>query len=305
MKKEVFLLFFVFVLVFSIFSSLGFVATAGDSDGDNVQLAPSDNIKAGSGDDKKLPNDKSIVDRSSETDSGFNIGDSLKNLPVVGFLVGEHSTSGLAEFSKLIILILVILLIQASLSYASFPDNAGTRWLISVAVGLLATLFISNDEIISAMLSYKALGLTFIIFLPLLILTFFTFVVANKLNPFGIVIQKIAWIIFSVYLFVQALGILLIKWFGKGYVYSDYVTGFVSGALGTEFANAILNQGSQTVLILLLVVSIAVFIIFVVKNEAFVAWLSDSRREADLMKYRDTANRAREARNTDAESTRG
>ena len=62
--------------------------------------------------------------------------------------------------------------------------------------------------------------------------------------------------------------------------------------------------GSNVILIMLLIVSVVVFFIFVVKNQGLVAWISKEMREADIQRFKDTAERAKMARGIEADLTR-
>ena len=219
-------------------------------------------------------------------------------------------TSVVAEYVKWFFLVLVIFLIYAGLSYADFPDNVAIRWGMSLVVGLLATLLLTKEELLAAMLSYSALGVSIILFFPILALGFITFAVSLKVAPFGILLQRVLWVIYSVYLFIQTLGFLIIRW-----VYTpDYalvgpmepsaIDPLMNFIFGPEFIKRASESGSSTILIVLLVVSVVVFFIFVVKNQGLVAWISKEMREADIQRFKDTAERAKMARGIEADLTR-
>jgi hypothetical protein len=253
--------------------------------------------------------------------SSFLIANVSAVNPVEGFSEQVSQFMGIWEDGRIdpgstvlkwLALFLVTILIYSSLSYGEFPEHTGLRWLISIIVGFLATMLITTPEMVAAMQSYKALGITFIIFLPILILTFFTFVVATKVNPLGIVVQRIAWVIYSVYLFLQTGLLLIIKWaydtpstaikLGKGETW-DNIFSFL---YGHSYADRFIDSGGAdtTITIILFVVSIAVFIIFVVYNRAMTAWLAKEKREADINKYKDTSERSKKSREVDADLTR-
>jgi len=118
----------------------------------------------------------------------------------------------IAIFLKYIFLVLSILLVYSALAYGKFPESAGLRIAIAIVVGFLITFMISTSEVLTAMTSYSALGITLIIFFPILILGFFTLVVASKASPMGIFLQKIMWVIYSFYLFIKAGAMLLLKY---------------------------------------------------------------------------------------------
>ncbi|MFH1425527.1 MAG: hypothetical protein ABIG28_02235 [archaeon] len=241
--------------------------------------------------------------------SAMTPGEFFKTIFFVGDNGGLNFAGATAQWY---VLILVIILIYASLSYANFPDSPVLRWPISIIVGLLATMLITTPEILAALQSYKALGITFLLFVPIIILTFFTFAVASKVNPFGIIVQRIAWLIYSVYLFIKTGTMLLLKWYASkaganlsGLVKEGTFTHqLVTFFLGEDFAKTALAGGDTLILVILFIVSIAVFWIFVLGNKKVTEWFVRERRSADITKYQDTAERAKAARETDAEATR-
>ena len=201
------------------------------------------------------------------------------------------------------ILGLVILLIYSALSSVGFPESAGLRWPVAIIVGFIATMFISSEEIIAAMLSYQALGITLIVFFPLVILAFFTFTVASKANPFGLVLQRVAWIIYSIYLFIRTGLALGAAYTGDRDPASSPFLGLIK-RMSDFFGTGASASGDTTILMILFIVSIAIFFIFVFGNKKITEWFMKERRHADLARYKDTAERAKEARETEAEMTR-
>ena len=66
---------------------------------------------------------------------------------------------------KWLVLMLVIILIYSALGYADFPENGALRFGLAIVVGLLATILITTDELVTTLKSYTALGLTLTLFL--------------------------------------------------------------------------------------------------------------------------------------------
>jgi len=227
----------------------------------------------------------------------------VARIPLLGILVAkgdisDKSASG--EFIKLFFMLLVIILIYSSLTSVKFPEEAPLRWLLAGITGFLATILISGDEIIAILESYKALGIAMTLFFPLMILAFFTFVVATKVSVFGILIQRILWMIYSIYLFFRAAGLLLISLLGEKILSGG---GFIETTVTFLFGKGVTTDASPVILVLMIIVSIAVFWIFVYKNKGLTEWLVKERREAEGIKYRDTSETAKQTLETDA--TRG
>ena len=113
--------------------------------------------------------------------------------------------------------------------------------------------------------------------------------------------------IYTVFLFIKVGGILLYRWLGG--------TDFSTPVVESEFLRDIYNflagdpskaygAGDTTILIVLLISAIAVFVIFVAKNDTLVHWLAHQKRNADLTKSEDVIERAKRLRELEAESTR-
>jgi|TARA_B100001971_G_scaffold189906_1_gene192265 hypothetical protein len=210
---------------------------------------------------------------------------------------------------KWLVLMLVIILIYSALGYADFPENGALRFGLAIVVGLLATILITTDELVTTLKSYTALGLTLTLFLPILILTFFTMIVATKSNPFGILSQKIMWLIYSVYLFFKTGLLLLLKLDLAGLRGSASANPLVEPIYkflyGKNFEKVASAVGSESfILLTLFISSIVIFIIFVWKNHAVTLWLAHGKREADVDKAKDRAARAKAGQDIYADATK-
>jgi len=199
-------------------------------------------------------------------DSKLTFLGSVTDWQLFEIFMNPGDTGAVAEFVKLMILLLVIILVYSALTQVQFPDQATLRVLIAVIVGFISTVMITQSEILAIMTSYTALGVTMALFFPILILAFFSFVVAVKVNVMGILVQKIMWIIYSVYLGIQALALLIIKW---------------AGAEGIAGIDVTVSE-SSTILIILLVAAIVIPIFFVRENDHMITWIADTKRSTDL-----------------------
>ena len=87
----------------------------------------------------------------------------------------------------------IIVLVYSALNKVEFPDNTSLRWILSIAVAILFTFSINSSELISILRSYTAGGVAMLLFVPVMILGFFTFTMAVKVNVVGLVLQRILW----------------------------------------------------------------------------------------------------------------
>ena len=236
----------------------------------------------------------------------------------------------IGDTMKWLLLFLVIILVYSSLTYASFPESLSLRIVTSVIIGFLSTFLITTSELLTMLNSYTALGVTLGVFFPIMILGFFTIMVSSTANPMGIFLQKIAWVIYSGYLFIKTFGLLVIRRrmdiIASGTTTASSTSGVAwnplplsdlsdaaratKNALNKSFADNIvdwvikvanpiidpmlpdqetakilLGAYSSQMLILLLIVSIAIFSIMVLENGEIIKWLLHSKEEAALRSY--------------------
>jgi hypothetical protein len=214
----------------------------------------------------------------------------------------------IAYVAKWLILFLVVLLIYSGMEMADFPPgkkNNALRFIIATIMGLLITVMITQQELLTMMQSYKAAGIAISILIPMIALGFVTFAVAISLNGFGIVLQRIAWGIFSVFLFIRTALAVFVKLRIESESLS-WITGlrdFVLKHVTQETKDALQGLDGSITLILL-VVSILVFWFMVIKNDQIISWIAGSKRTADLERYADTQERASAKNKMDAEQTK-
>jgi|APSaa5957512622_1039677.scaffolds.fasta_scaffold48766_2 hypothetical protein len=190
----------------------------------------------------------------------------------------------IGETLKWLFLLIIMGISYSGLSAIDIPDNAFLRILLSIVVGFLATFLITTEELITALESYSALGIAISVFLPLIILIGITIMLASKAEPAGIYAQKILWLIYAAYLFLRTAILLLLKMFGSFSGGGFHLPGGLSwmASFITQGTIKTLESYDTTMLIVLFVVSIAVFVIFVVKNNFVIEWLNSERRKSEI-----------------------
>jgi hypothetical protein len=155
--------------------------------------------------------------------------------------------------------------------------------------------------------SFTALGTAIWIFLPILILTFFTIMVSASAAPFGILIQKILWVAYSVYTFLSGIVIFSLAQAKSGNAvakfFNDWIVQPLYGNNSTLLEGMKANADATTA-VLLVVVSIFVFIIAVVKGDFLSHWLAKEKMDAELMKFEDSVERQAAKRRIEAEDTK-
>lgn len=245
--------------------------------------------------------------KTSSDSSSFTM-ERLKNLALVDLWLKGYSSSNFSiagELVKILLLIMIVLLVYSGFSYANFLGEFITRPIISLIIGILATFLISTESLLTSLTSFTALGTALWIFLPILALTFFTILVSSSAAPFGIFIQKILWVIYSVYTFISGLVILSLSQSKAGNAVGIFLKKYIITPLygNSELLTNMSKAADTPTAILLMVVSVLVFWIAVIKGDFFEAWLAKEKRNADLMRFQDSLERQAERRKLEAEGT--
>ncbi|PIN93252.1 hypothetical protein COU54_03780 [Candidatus Pacearchaeota archaeon CG10_big_fil_rev_8_21_14_0_10_31_24] len=311
MKKSVFRLLSLFLVLALFVSSLSFVVADLVSRGDGTFLDTVDgSIVDGYG--NVIPSTTSPTSvpgtgggsSPPKTIAQDGLFSSLMNSDFFSFFKDPKDSNVTGEYLKLLVLLLIILIIYSGLSYANFPESGIVRFLFAIIIGFLATIMITTQELVAALQSYTALGIALTLFFPILALAFVTFVVASKVDPLGLVVQRIAWVLYSVYLFIQTASLLIVKWYistsagiagtstSAALKNSVFGTNIFKFLFGNDFETNAAASGDNLVLIMLLVTSIIVFWVFVYKNAATTKWLIDAKRDADLQAYKTKVEKA-------------
>lgn len=211
------------------------------------------------------------------------------------------------EALKLLMLGLIVVLVYSALAQVKFPENAFIRILLAIIVGFLATFLLGTTEILSAMMSYSAMGMALIIFLPIMVLIFFTIVVASKGTPIGIFFQKLLWLAYALFLLLKAGSLLLLKWYvTKGgsaqtvitiieekakdpktgaEIAGQFAHPFLRFIIGTDTANlqSMATGSSNITLIILIIVAVGVLVIGVFGSNVVNAWLAKEKRDSEIL----------------------
>ena len=237
----------------------------------------------------------------------------------LGGITGGAEFNLFAEFIKLGILIIVILLVWSALSYVKFPESAITRAVLAAVVGILGTLFLTPADLVTTIQAYSALAIALSIFLPILILGFFTVVVASKGAPFGILTQKILWLVFSLYLLFKTISLWVIM-HCIPFAGDKCPTSSLDWLYTLLYKYAVLPLNSQTVidkfteqvqgtpmytpaiLVILVIVSIFVLVAMVWKNDSVEHWLAYSKVLAEKESAESTLRRATAHERAEAEA---
>lgn len=109
---------------------------------------------------------------------------------------------GKANFSKVLLIALVILLVYAITSEMPFlksNDKSFIRGIVSIIVGVLSFLFVSTDDILAILTNYEALGIALTSLIPLAIMIWFFYELKKGDSTWGTVLSKFAFILFGIY----------------------------------------------------------------------------------------------------------
>ena len=230
--------------------------------------------------------------------------------------VGDFNLSG--ELIKWLMLILIVILVFSILKYVDFPpskkEGEGTvmKLFLAIVIGVLATIFITTEELITIMQSYTALGIAIAIFIPILILAFFTLMVATKASPFGIFLQKILWVVYGFYVLFKTLTLWILiqcKVPATGSACSSAFINFLKDYIVTPLTSQSTLDALEktkagydsTILVILIIVSI--FVLFMtLGNKFMVHWFAKEKMLAEIEGRRDTIKRSDARDRINAES---
>jgi hypothetical protein len=112
----------------------------------------------------------------------------------------ESLTNQGTLFVKILFTIMITLLVFSILDMTGLFNNKAALFLIAVIVGILGTYYMSQKEVLTLTNLYSALGGTLLTLVPFIILSGFTIRAVIDGNLQLMVLQHIAWALFTVFL---------------------------------------------------------------------------------------------------------
>lgn len=203
--------------------------------------------------------------------------------------------TALGEMLKWLILIVVILMVYSALTSVQFPQSSIIRIVLSIIIGFLATFLITTEELITLMQGYTVMGVALAVFLPFFILGAFTILTARTLSPVGIYLQRVLWIIFSVYMVLKTAQL----WWVLKYPDETFLGMEISPVTQTIAENADPNM-----LIVLAIASIA-SVIIMLGNNIILRWFAKEEIEGEVLAQKSLLKRSQELRKAEAEAMKG
>lgn len=210
----------------------------------------------------------------------------------------ESGTDVSTIFIKYLLLVLVFILAYSSFNIVKFPEEPYLRAILSVVMAILFTIVIKPEELIAAMINFKSVGLTMILVFPMIVLAMFSFAMAVQVNAMGIVLQRVIWGIYSIFLFINSGLVLLAK---KGTAAPDSILASLS-TLANAFGGSYFTASDPTIATALFVASIIIFFTMVMFNKKFIALLLVEVREAKKKKYEDISEKSEAKKKVDAKA---
>ena len=122
---------------------------------------------------------------------------------VFNFDTGEEGEFFGQSYEKLLLVFLLVMLVYSVMEQLKLSENQGINWAISFAVGVLGFIAVKDETIDLILTNYTALGVVLTSILPLVIVLFFAIKLRqnNKTNIVGILVPKVIYVLFSIYLF--------------------------------------------------------------------------------------------------------
>lgn len=145
------------------------------------------------------PTSSSLADRLASSGNwlGQNIGYTLQ-----GWQKGNLD----AEALKWLYFILIAVLVYSILGTIGLFDSSVVRWVLGAVVAFISTAYITPDQFWAIGQEYSVFGMTLSVFLPFIILFFFTFTAAKDGKADGLLLQWVVWVIFAGFLLVDLLA---------------------------------------------------------------------------------------------------
>ncbi|MDO8459618.1 MAG: hypothetical protein Q7S74_00775 [Nanoarchaeota archaeon] len=145
--------------------------------------------------------------------------------------------------AKYLFLILLTLIIFAVLGLISLFENLHTslRFVIALIIGFLATAYLTPSDVYTTLASYGALGIVLSAVIPLVILVFFSMEIYKNGGVGGILLSKVMWGAFVVFLIWKLIdgifgvtgGVKIIgQW--EGWIYIGFIILAVLWILGLD-----------------------------------------------------------------------
>ena len=200
---------------------------------------------------------------------------------------------------KWLFLILIAALIFSILTNLSFPENSFIRIITSIIISFLATFLITPDELFGILISYSALGITISLFFVIAILLFLTIVTAKVANPIGIFFTRILWLIYSIYITLKGLLVILLKTGIENYesitynlgseidwgssILSSWVQPILKLISNETFSQAL--KTSTLVAIVMIAIGIGTFYMGVINKRWIDEWVAKGMTEARVSAY--------------------
>lgn len=157
-----------------------------------------------------------------------------------------------ATLLKYVFFILLTIFIFSLLSMADFPQNSLLRWVFALPIAFISIAYIAPAELFAAIIPYSALGMTFIVIIPLFLIVLFTSqMLKGKLTHGKILIQLMVW-----YFYLAFLCYFLVR------AITDTNNVYSGGVLAIIIGGIILG------------------LIVIIKNKKFRKWIRDLVRES-------------------------
>jgi len=131
-------------------------------------------------------------------------------LSYAGTETGETIWNKLIQFIDLssilryLAAITIIILVYLVLSIFKIPGGALVKIPLSLAVGIISTMFIRPEQIITLTLAYKATVVIIVYIIPILLLSFFSIQMVRNGEIKGIILQRVLWFFYAFILLVKS-----------------------------------------------------------------------------------------------------
>lgn len=135
--------------------------------------------------------------------SAETVLDSLLNKVGLGSTTTDLDFANSPGFAKFLIFVLIALIVYGLGEFLPFlGDKPVINGAVAIIIGILSSLYLSKEEIYTAILSYSSLGITLTLIIPFMIIGVISFKSFNKGHVF---LSKFVWVAYLIVLIARYL----------------------------------------------------------------------------------------------------
>jgi hypothetical protein len=189
-------------------------------------------------------------------------------------------------YIRVVMFVLIFALLLSCFALVNFPPGLLLQGIISLVLTFFITYMVRSKEYAISLMSFNGIVVALYFSIPIILLSFISFVAASRFKGFGgYLFQRLLWIFYSLYLLLKTFLL------GKGILGPKFLEwlSFLPNWVLAWFVGPKVSFG---MFVLHLFVFIFVFYIFVWKNNKIIEMLEEQKYFEALRKYTEKTQRA-------------